>query len=225
MFDNSVILITGGTGSFGRKYAQTLLDQYKPKKIIIFSRDELKQFEMQQVYNQDCMRYFIGDVRDPDRLRRAMSGVDVVVHAAALKQVPACEYNPIEAVLTNVMGARNVIDAALDRISAIDTLRGVAVLGILALNIQSFAMPGAAYMNPTAYGDLSGVNYVLWYVVGDRNQIWLGFDWSQIKPEWAMNGLGRTWPVFVVLLGIVSSLIAMTKPPWLTCRSASVSQR
>ena len=113
MFDNSVILITGGTGSFGKKYTQTLLTRYKPKKIIVFSRDELKQFEMQQEYNQDCMRYFIGDVRDADRLDQAMKGVDYVIHAAALKQVPAAEYNPNECIKTNVHGAENVIQAAI----------------------------------------------------------------------------------------------------------------
>ena len=112
MFDNSVILITGGTGSFGKKYTETLLKRYKPKKIIIYSRDELKQFEMQQVYNHDCMRYFIGDVRDAERLKQAMNGVDYVIHAAALKQVPAAEYNPAECIKTNVHGAENVIQAA-----------------------------------------------------------------------------------------------------------------
>ncbi|MCF6434704.1 MULTISPECIES: UDP-N-acetylglucosamine 4,6-dehydratase (inverting) [Pseudoalteromonas] len=114
MFDNKTILITGGTGSFGKKYTKTLLERYKPKKIIIFSRDELKQFEMHQVFNQSCMRYFIGDVRDKERLRRAMQGVDYVIHAAALKQVPAAEYNPMECIKTNINGAENVIDAALD---------------------------------------------------------------------------------------------------------------
>ena len=114
MFDNSVILITGGTGSFGKKYTETLLKRYKPKKIIIYSRDELKQFEMQQVYNHDCMRYFIGDVRDAERLKQAMNGVDYVIHAAALKQVPAAEYNPAECIKTNVHGAENVIQAAID---------------------------------------------------------------------------------------------------------------
>ena len=114
MFDNKTILITGGTGSFGKKYVKTLLERYNPKKIIIFSRDELKQFEMQQEYNASCMRYFIGDVRDKDRLRRAMQGVDFVIHAAALKQVPAAEYNPMECIKTNINGAENVIDAALD---------------------------------------------------------------------------------------------------------------
>lgn len=114
MFDGKTILITGGTGSFGHKYTQTLLNRYKPKKIIIYSRDELKQYEMQQVFNERCMRYFIGDVRDADRLRRAMHGVDYVIHAAALKQVPAAEYNPTECIKTNINGAENVINAAID---------------------------------------------------------------------------------------------------------------
>jgi UDP-N-acetylglucosamine 4,6-dehydratase len=112
---NSDILITGGTGSFGKKCAEILLSEFAPKRLIIFSRDELKQHEMRMHGLDDArIRYFIGDVRDKDRLRRAMVGVDVVIHAAALKQVPACEYNPIEAVQTNVDGARNIIDAALD---------------------------------------------------------------------------------------------------------------
>lgn len=114
MFNNKNILITGGTGSFGKKYVETLLKRYKPNKIIIFSRDELKQFEMQQTFNAPCMRYFIGDVRDKERLNRAMRGVDFVIHAAAMKQVPAAEYNPMECVKTNINGAENVIDAALD---------------------------------------------------------------------------------------------------------------
>lgn len=113
MFNNSSILITGGTGSFGQEYTRTLLQKYKPKKIIIFSRDELKQFEMQQTFNQSCMRYFIGDVRDPERLIEAMNGVDYVIHAAALKQVPAAEYNPMECIKTNINGAENVIKAAV----------------------------------------------------------------------------------------------------------------
>ena len=113
MFNNASILITGGTGSFGKKYTKTILERYSPKKIIIYSRDELKQFEMQQVYNAPCMRYFIGDVRDPNRLVRAMKGVDYVIHAAALKQVPAAEYNPMECIKTNINGAENVINAAL----------------------------------------------------------------------------------------------------------------
>ncbi|MBE0471893.1 MAG: UDP-N-acetylglucosamine 4,6-dehydratase (inverting) [Methyloprofundus sp.] len=113
MFNNKSILITGGTGSFGKQYTKTLLERYKPKKIIIFSRDELKQFEMQQVFNAPCMRYFIGDVRDKYRLEEAMEGVDYVIHAAALKQVPAAEYNPMECIKTNINGAENVIRAAI----------------------------------------------------------------------------------------------------------------
>ncbi len=124
------VLVTGGTGSFGRKFARVLLDQYQPRKLIVFSRDELKQHEMRvQGYDGPSVRYFIGDVRDKDRLRRAMHGIDVVVHAAALKQVPACEYNPFEGVMTNIMGARHVIDAALDvgveRVMALSTDKAV----------------------------------------------------------------------------------------------------
>ena len=113
MFNGKTVLITGGTGSFGKKFIEILLKKYAPKKVIVYSRDELKQFEMQQKFNQPCMRYFIGDVRDEARLERAMAGVDYVVHAAALKQVPAAEYNPMECIKTNVQGAQNVIDAAI----------------------------------------------------------------------------------------------------------------
>ena len=113
MFNDSTILITGGTGSFGKSLTETLLSKFSPKKIIIFSRDELKQYDMQKVFNDKCMRYFIGDVRDSERLMQAMSGVDYVIHAAALKQVPAAEYNPMECIKTNIYGAENVIKAAL----------------------------------------------------------------------------------------------------------------
>jgi len=113
MFDDKTILITGGTGSFGKQYVRTLLERHRPRKLIIYSRDELKQFEMQQEFNAECMRYFIGDVRDRERLVQAMNGVDYVIHAAALKQVPAAEYNPMECIKTNIHGAENVIHAAL----------------------------------------------------------------------------------------------------------------
>jgi UDP-N-acetylglucosamine 4,6-dehydratase/5-epimerase len=114
--DDSAILITGGTGSFGKRFVHTLLERAQPRKVIVYSRDELKQFEMRQQFGDDGrLRFFLGDVRDAERLRRAFDGVDVVVHAAALKQVPAAEYNPFEAVKTNVLGAQNVIDAAIDR--------------------------------------------------------------------------------------------------------------
>lgn len=114
MFNNKSILITGGTGSFGKQYVQTLLKRYSPKRLAIYSRDELKQYEMQQIYNDPCMRYFIGDVRDLPRLTQAMQGVNYVIHAAALKHVPAAEYNPTECIKTNVHGAENVITAALE---------------------------------------------------------------------------------------------------------------
>jgi UDP-N-acetylglucosamine 4,6-dehydratase len=128
--DDKVIMVTGGTGSFGKKFAEIVLRDYHPQKLIIFSRDELKQHEMRTGgFDHPSLRYFIGDVRDADRLRRAMNGVDIVVHAAALKQIPACEYNPIEAIMTNVIGARNVINAALDigvkKVIAISTDKAV----------------------------------------------------------------------------------------------------
>jgi len=118
MLNDKVILITGGTGSFGKKCTEIILKRYKPKKLIIFSRDELKQWEMAQRFpssEYDCMRYFIGDVRDKERLNRALQGVDYVIHAAALKQVPTLEYNPFEAVKTNIIGSQNVINVAIDQ--------------------------------------------------------------------------------------------------------------
>ena len=114
MFNDKNILITGGTGSFGKKFTEMILTNYKPNKIIIFSRDELKQYEMSQDYNNKCMRYFIGDVRDANRLKKAMNDVDYVIHAAALKHVPIAEYNPMECIKTNINGAQNVIDAAIE---------------------------------------------------------------------------------------------------------------
>ncbi len=114
MFNDKNILITGGTGSFGKKYTELILRRYRPNKIIIYSRDELKQYEMAQEYDRECMRYFIGDVRDAQRLKKAMNGVDFVIHAAALKHVPIAEYNPMECIKTNIDGAQNVIDASLE---------------------------------------------------------------------------------------------------------------
>ena len=115
---DKVILITGGTGSFGKEFLSTMLAGHEPRKLIIFSRDELKQYDLRQQFSEErysCLRYFIGDVRDRDRLYRAMDGVDIVIHAAALKQVPTAEYNPIEVIRTNVLGGANIIDAAIDR--------------------------------------------------------------------------------------------------------------
>lgn len=125
MFDNKSILITGGTGSFGRRFIRFVLDNYSPSRLIVFSRDELKQFEMQQEFNDKAMRYFIGDVRDKERLITATKNVDFVIHAAALKQVPAAEYNPNECIKTNIHGAQNVIDACIvnsvDKVIALST--------------------------------------------------------------------------------------------------------
>jgi len=125
MLNNKTILITGGTGSFGKQFTKTILERYSPKKIIIYSRDELKQYEMAQTFNAPQMRYFIGDVRDQPRLVQAMEGVDYVIHAAALKHVPVAEYNPLECIKTNVYGAENVIHAALavgvERVIALST--------------------------------------------------------------------------------------------------------
>lgn len=114
MFNGKNILITGGTGSFGKKYTEILLKKYKPNKVIVFSRDELKQYEMAQEYSAKCMRYFIGDVRDNQRLKQATKDVDFIIHTAALKHVPIAEYNPMECIKTNIDGAQNVIEAALE---------------------------------------------------------------------------------------------------------------
>lgn len=118
MLNNKKILITGGTGSFGKAFVKTILNQYSElQRLVIYSRDELKQFEMEQEFPRSkypCIRYFIGDIRDADRLRRALEGIDTVIHAAALKQVPAAEYNPFECIKTNIMGAQNLIEACLD---------------------------------------------------------------------------------------------------------------
>ena len=129
MLNDASILVTGGTGSFGKCFLATVLERYDPKRVVIFSRDELKQFEMQQVFTDKRIRFFLGDVRDVERLKQAMAGVDIVVHAAALKQVPAAEYNPTECIKTNVNGAQNVITAAIangvKRVVALSTDKAV----------------------------------------------------------------------------------------------------
>jgi len=149
------VLVTGGTGSFGRTFVEVVLRELRPKKLIVFSRDELKQHEMRQQFpdtGDSPVRYFLGDVRDRERLYRAFYGVDVVVHAAALKQVPACEYNPFEAILTNVMGAKNVIDAAIDcgvkRVMALSTDKAcqpVNLYGATKLCAEKLFVDGNAY--------------------------------------------------------------------------------
>lgn len=137
MLNNASILITGATGSFGKRFTATVLERFSPKRLVIFSRDELKQFEMQQEFpplKHNCLRYFLGDVRDAERLKRAMEGIDTVVHAAALKQVPAAEYNPFECIKTNVLGAQNVIETALNgsvkRVVALSTDKAAAPVNL-----------------------------------------------------------------------------------------------
>jgi UDP-N-acetylglucosamine 4,6-dehydratase/5-epimerase len=170
-WESSTILLTGGTGSFGKKFTEIILKEYHPQKLIIFSRDELKQHEMRMSgFKHSSLRYFIGDVRDKERLHRAMNGVNLVVHAAALKQVPACEYNPFEAVKTNVLGAENVINTAIDQgvrqVLALSTdkavnpvnLYGATKLVAEKLFIQGNAYSGArgSHFSCVRYGNVVG---------------------------------------------------------------------
>jgi UDP-N-acetylglucosamine 4,6-dehydratase len=173
---NRHILITGGTGSFGKACAQILLERYSPQRLIIFSRDELKQHEMRvDGFNHPSLRYFVGDVRDAGRLKRAMVGVDVVIHAAALKQVPACEYNPIEAIKTNIDGGTNVIEAALDarvqRVVALSTDKAVNPInlyGATKLVAEKLFVQANAYRggDPIRFGAVRYGN-----VVGSRGSV------------------------------------------------------
>lgn len=170
-WNESVVLVTGGTGSFGKKFLDIMLKEYHPRKLIVFSRDELKQHEMQASgFKDPSLRYFIGDIRDQQRCRRAFEGVDVVIHAAALKQVPACEYNPMEAIKTNILGSGNVIDAAIDagvkKVVALSTdkavnpvnLYGATKLAAEKLFIQSNAYAGAknTRFSCVRYGNVVG---------------------------------------------------------------------
>ncbi|RLC82176.1 MAG: UDP-N-acetylglucosamine 4,6-dehydratase (inverting) [Chloroflexi bacterium] len=168
---DQVILLTGGTGSFGKRFTEIMLEEYHPKKLIIFSRDELKQHEMRvSGFDHPSLRYFIGDVRDRERLYRAMAGVDIVVHAAALKQVPACEYNPFEAVKTNVLGAQNIIDAAIDngvrKVMALSTDKAVNPINLygatklvaekLFVQGNSYSGEGGTRFSCVRYGNVIG---------------------------------------------------------------------
>lgn len=170
-WQKQTVLVTGGTGSFGKKFIEIMLKEYHPAKLIVYSRDELKQHEMRVGgFNHPSLRYFIGDVRDLPRLRRAMRDVDIVVHAAALKQVPACEYNPMEAVKTNILGTSNVIDAALDegvkKVLALSTdkavnpvnLYGATKLAAEKLVVQSNAYAGGreTRLSCVRYGNVVG---------------------------------------------------------------------
>jgi UDP-N-acetylglucosamine 4,6-dehydratase len=172
----TTVLITGGSGSFGRKFAEVMLKDFHPKKLIVFSRDELKQHEMRmQGFDDPSMRYFIGDVRDRDRLHRALHEVDVVVHAAALKQVVACEYNPIEAIMTNVIGARNVIEASIDagvqhamNIGTDKAVNPANLYGATKLCAEKLFVQGNAYASGTKTS-FSSVRYG--NVVGSRGSV------------------------------------------------------
>lgn len=149
MFDNKSILVTGGTGSFGRRFIETILERYNARRLIVFSRDEFKQSVMQENYSDPALRYFLGDIRDRDRLMQAMEDVDIVVHAAALKQVPALEYNPAEAIKTNIMGTENVIETALahnvEKVIALSTDKAAApvnLYGATKLTAEKIAISG-----------------------------------------------------------------------------------
>lgn len=168
---SSNVLITGGTGSFGKKFVGKMLRDYHPKKLIVFSRDELKQHEMATGgYNHSSLRYFLGDVRDVTRLRRAFAKVDIVIHAAALKQVPSCEYNPIEAVLTNIMGAKNIIETGLDcgvkKVLALGTDKAVSPVNLygatklvaekLFVQANAYSGEGPTKFSCVRYGNVMG---------------------------------------------------------------------
>ncbi|HIE57398.1 MAG TPA: UDP-N-acetylglucosamine 4,6-dehydratase (inverting) [Anaerolineales bacterium] len=175
-WNEKTILVTGGTGSFGKKFVKIMLDEYRPAKMIIYSRDELKQHEMRAAgFDHPNLRYFIGDVRDLPRLRRAMQGVDIVVHAAALKQVPACEYNPMEAVKTNILGTSNVVDAAIDArvekvlfLSTDKAVTPVNLYGATKLTAEKLVVASNAYAGDM-YTRLSCVRYG--NVVGSRGSV------------------------------------------------------
>lgn len=177
-WNEKVVLVTGGTGSFGQKFVDLVLREHRPRKIIVFSRDELKQHDMRQRFpdtGDSPVRYFLGDIRDADRLRRAFRGVDVVVHAAALKQVPACEYNPFEAVKTNVLGAQNIIDACIDcgvakamAVSTDKAVNPVNLYGATKLCMEKIFVQANAYSGSTGT-KFSCVRYG--NVVGSRGSV------------------------------------------------------
>ncbi|PTT45151.1 UDP-N-acetylglucosamine 4,6-dehydratase (inverting) [Aeromonas sp. HMWF016] len=180
MFNGKTILVTGGTGSFGKKFIATVLSRYQPARLIVYSRDELKQFEMQQRFNDPCMRYFIGDVRDGERLDMAMRDVDFVVHAAALKQVPAAEYNPMECIKTNIGGAENVIKAAINngvsKVIALSTDKAANPINLygaskLCSDKLFVAANNMAGKNPTIFSVVRYGN-----VVGSRGSVVPFFD-------------------------------------------------
>ncbi|MDQ7822510.1 MAG: UDP-N-acetylglucosamine 4,6-dehydratase (inverting) [Candidatus Eremiobacteraeota bacterium] len=177
MLDDKVILLTGGTGSFGQKFVEMALKRHNPMVIRVYSRDELKQWEMMKLYgNESQVRFFIGDVRDKDRLDRAMDGVDMVIHAAALKQVPFCEYNPIEAVKTNILGAQNIIECAIDhnipKVAAISTDKAVSpvnLYGATKMCMEKLLIAANAYVGGKRQTRMSCIRYG--NVVGSRGSV------------------------------------------------------
>lgn len=176
-WNRKVILLTGGTGSFGQAFTEIMLKKYNPKVIRIFSRDELKQWEMEKKFNSDKrLRFFIGDVRDKNRLERSMDGVDVVIHAAALKQVPLCEYNPFEAVKTNILGAQNIVEAAIDHnvekvlaLSSDKAVNPVNLYGATKMCMEKLFVAANAYVGPTRRTRMSCVRYG--NVIGSRGSV------------------------------------------------------
>lgn len=177
MFKDKVIFLTGGTGSFGQKFVEVLLKKHEPKIIRIFSRDELKQWEMDKKFNSNPkLRFFLGDIRDADRLKRAMEGADIVVHAAALKQVPSCEYNPFEAVFTNIIGAENIVNTAIDhnieKVMAVSTdkaVNPVNLYGATKMCMEKLIVAANAYVGEKHRTRMSCVRYG--NVVGSRGSV------------------------------------------------------
>lgn len=195
MLNNKSILITGGTGSFGKQFTRTILERYQPKKVIIYSRDELKQFEMAQTYNAPQMRYFIGDVRDQARLMQAMDGVDYVIHAAALKHVPVAEYNPMECIKTNIYGAENVIHAAI----------AAGVKNVIALSTDKAANPINLYGATKLASDKLFV--AANNMVGSRDT-----RFSVVRYGNVINSRGSVIPFFRNLLSQGATELPITDP-------------
>jgi UDP-N-acetylglucosamine 4,6-dehydratase/5-epimerase len=195
VLNNKSILITGGTGSFGKAFVKYVLENYKVKKLIVYSRDELKQFEMQQMFNQPEMRYFIGDVRDAERLNIALHGVDVVVHAAALKQITAAEYNPMECIKTNIMGAQNVINMALQN----------EVEKVIALSTDKAANPANLYGATKLAADKLFV--AANNIVGSRKT-----RFSVVRYGNVMGSRGSVVPLFKRLISEGAKSLPITDP-------------
>ncbi len=205
MLNNKNILITGGTGSFGKKFLEMIFEKYDPKKVIIYSRDEYKQSVMQSAYQEKIdmskVRFFIGDVRDKERLKRAFAGVDYVIHAAAMKQVPTCEYNPIEAIKTNINGAQNVIDAALDsnvkKVVALSTDKAVNPINLyggtklvsdkLFIAANAYSGQNGTIFSVVRYGNVAGSRgsvIPIWQKLLDAGSYELGVTDSRMTRFW-----------------------------------------